>query len=46
MPDKQEHTRGSTLEVFPVFLRLGCISFGGPIAHLGYFQEELVVRRR
>jgi chromate transporter len=28
-----------------VFLRLGCTSFGGPIAHLGYFQRELVERR-
>ncbi len=28
------------------FLRLGCTSFGGPIAHLGYFQEEFVARRR
>jgi chromate transporter len=27
-------------------LRLGLTSFGGPIAHLGYFREELVVRRR
>ncbi|MDR5651024.1 chromate efflux transporter [Ruixingdingia sedimenti] len=33
-------------EVFAVFLRLGLTSFGGPIAHLGYFREELVVRRR
>lgn len=34
------------LEVAAVFLRLGCLSFGGPIAHLGYFHAELVVRRR
>ncbi|WP_434030465.1 chromate efflux transporter [[Pseudomonas] boreopolis] len=33
-------------EVFRVFLRLGLTSFGGPIAHLGYFREELVLRRR
>jgi chromate transporter len=33
-------------ETFLVFLRLGCTSFGGPIAHLGYFQRELVERRR
>jgi chromate transporter len=32
--------------VFRVFLRLGLTSFGGPIAHLGYFREELVRRRR
>ncbi|MCC7272307.1 MAG: chromate efflux transporter, partial [Alphaproteobacteria bacterium] len=38
--------RGSALEVFAVFLRLGCTSFGGPIAHLGYLREEIVVRRR
>ena len=34
------------LETFLVFLRLGCTSFGGPVAHLGYFQNELVQRRR
>jgi len=34
------------LETFRVFLRLGCTSFGGPVAHLGYFQNELVQRRR
>jgi len=32
--------------VFGVFLRLGLTSFGGPVAHLGYFREEFVVRRR
>ncbi|HEY0504200.1 MAG TPA: chromate efflux transporter [Lysobacter sp.] len=31
--------------MFRVFLRLGLTSFGGPIAHLGYFREEFVVRR-
>ena len=35
----------SVLEVFIVFLRLGLTSFGGPVAHLGYFREEIVVRR-
>jgi chromate transporter len=38
--------RGSPGEVFRIFLKLGVTSFGGPIAHLGYFREELVVRRR
>ena len=38
--------RGSATEVFAVFLKLGLTSFGGPIAHLGYFRDELVVRRR
>jgi chromate transporter len=33
-------------EVFWVFLKLGLTSFGGPIAHLGYFRAELVERRR
>jgi chromate transporter len=33
-------------EVFRIFLRLGLTSFGGPIAHLGYFRDEFVVRRR
>ncbi len=28
--------RGSVLEVLAAFLRLGCTSFGGPVAHLGY----------
>ncbi|MGO9628712.1 MAG: chromate efflux transporter [Xanthobacteraceae bacterium] len=37
---------GSPLEVFGVFLKLGVSSFGGPIAHIGYFREEFVVRRR
>lgn len=37
---------GSLFEVLAVFLRLGLTSFGGPIAHLGYFREEFVVRRR
>jgi chromate transporter len=32
--------------IFLVFLRLGLTSFGGPIAHLGYFHEEFVSRRR
>jgi chromate transporter len=39
-------SRGSFLEVFRVSLRLGLTSFGGPIAHLGYFHEEYVKRRK
>lgn len=31
--------------VFLIFLRLGLTSFGGPVAHLGYFRDEFVVRR-
>lgn len=37
---------GTAAEVFRVFLQLGLTSFGGPIAHLGYFRAELVERRR
>jgi chromate transporter len=39
-------TAGNAREVFAAFLRLGLTSFGGPIAHLGYFREEFVSRRR
>jgi chromate transporter len=43
----QTKTRnGSVGEVLAAFLRLGLTSFGGPIAHLGYFHEAFVVRRR
>jgi len=38
--------RSSALEVLRVFLRLGLSSFGGPIAHIGYFRDEFVTRRR
>lgn len=34
------------LEIFLVFLRLGLTSFGGPLAHLGYFRKEFVLRRQ
>src|ERR1700728_1753924 len=34
------------LEVFLVFLRLGCTSFGGPVAHLGYYRADLVAKRQ
>ncbi len=48
-PDSTERPvaqRGSAGEVFGAFLKLGFTSFGGPIAHLGYFREEFVARRR
>ena len=41
-----ETPRGSALEVLAVATRLGFTSFGGPIAHLGYFRDEYVVKRR
>jgi chromate transporter len=37
---------GTPAEVLRVFFKLGVSSFGGPIAHIGYFREEFVVRRR
>lgn len=33
------------LQLFLIFLKLGCISFGGPIAHLGIFHREFVDKR-
>jgi chromate transporter len=44
--DPDHKTHGSAGEVFRVFLKLGLTSFGGPIAHLGYYRDELVVRRK
>ena len=38
--------RASPWTVFLIFLRLGLTSFGGPVAHLGYFRNEFVTRRR
>src|ERR1700684_1158275 len=38
--------RQTVLEPFLVFLQLGLTSFGGPIAHLGYFRQEFVERRK
>lgn len=37
---------GHAVAVFLVFLRLGCTSFGGPVAHIGFFRHEFVQRRR
>ena len=34
------------IRVFLIFLKLGCTSFGGPIAHLGYYRQEFVERRK
>jgi chromate transporter len=54
MPNDDHHPSGkfevpashSLLEVLRVFLKLGFVSFGGPIAHIGYFRDEFVTRRR
>ncbi|MBR9867044.1 MAG: chromate efflux transporter [Oceanospirillales bacterium] len=38
--------RESPWQIFVIFLKLGLTSFGGPVAHLGYFREAFVVRHR
>lgn len=38
--------RPKRIQIFLNFLKLGCVAFGGPVAHLGYFQEEFVRKRR
>jgi chromate transporter len=41
------HTeKTSAFDIFLIFLRLGLTSFGGPVAHVGYFREEFVMRRQ
>ena len=44
MPGEARQSRAA--EVLRVSLRLGLTSFGGPVAHLGYFRDEYVVRRK
>jgi chromate transporter len=46
MPAADRRPGAASLEVLAVFFRLGLTSFGGPVAHLGYFREEFVRRRR
>src|ERR1700751_1525740 len=43
---KSDRRVGSPFEVLGVFAKLGFTCFGGPIAHLGYFRDEFVTRRR
>jgi chromate transporter len=45
-PAMQIGPLGNWCEVLLAFLRLGFTSFGGPVAHLGYFRDEFVMRRR
>ncbi len=45
-PPNASFRAGEPLEVFQVFLKLGLTAFGGPIAHLGYFQREIIERRK
>ncbi|MEO6031891.1 MAG: chromate efflux transporter [Burkholderiaceae bacterium] len=44
-PSSPRPGRGNAIEVLAAFLKLGLTSFGGPVAHLGYFRAEFVVRR-
>jgi len=46
MPESKPSHYSSPWSVFVIFLRLGLTSFGGPVAHIGYFREEFVSRRR
>jgi chromate transporter len=45
-PGDRSLTHENWGEILRAFLKLGLTSFGGPIAHLGYFREELIIRRR
>lgn len=53
MSDNDQHNQnssqtdngGSAWEVFCTFLKLGLTSFGGPVAHIGYFRKELLEKR-
>ncbi|MEX0959240.1 MAG: chromate efflux transporter [Burkholderiales bacterium] len=44
--DSVRDRKASAFGVFVAFLRMGLVSFGGPVAHIGYFRDEFVVRRR
>jgi chromate transport protein ChrA len=45
-PRQANSVRGKSLEVFQTFLKIGLTAFGGPIAHLGYFEREIIERRK
>ena len=45
-PSSAVSATDSPWQVFLIFLRLGLTSFGGPTAHLGYFRDEFVARRK
>ena len=46
MTEPSSDDRLSFSHIFLLFLRLGLTSFGGPAAHLGFFHDEFVKRRR
>lgn len=45
-PSSASSAQETPWQIFLMFLRLGLTSFGGPVAHLGYFRQEFVQRRR
>tara|TARA_R110002167_G_scaffold44935_7_gene135041 strand:- start:1183 stop:2400 length:1218 start_codon:yes stop_codon:yes gene_type:complete len=44
--NSKKQPRISLLELFTLFIRLGCTSFGGPIAHIGFFHQEFVTKKK
>lgn len=46
MTSTTPQTQESSFSIFCVFLKLGCIAFGGPIAHLAYFRQAFVIDRQ
>ena len=46
VPRQANPVHGKPLEVFQIFLKIGLTAFGGPIAHLGYFEREIIERRK
>jgi len=45
-PKNPAPPKGSVSEVFRAFLVLGLTSFGGPVAHIGFFRNAFVLRRK
>lgn len=45
-PQNSAVERGTPLEVLRIFFGLGCTSFGGPVAHIGYFRDAFVSRKK
>ncbi|MCX7140603.1 MAG: chromate efflux transporter [Proteobacteria bacterium] len=46
IPAEQPSEKIGPARIFWIFLKLGCTSFGGPIAHIGYFRSEFVEKRK
>ena len=44
-PRQADPMHGKPSEVFQTFIKIGLTAFGGPIAHLGYFEREIIERR-